>query len=92
MTLKRLSSRRFWMAALVPVLIASFAIAVRAHDPKLDEADLALEKAEILLQAAEVGIGGKPQREFEKSVARAIQDIEEARAEVINAAAAADTP
>lgn len=92
MTPKRLSPRRFWMAALVLALIASFVIAVRAHDPKLDEADLALEKAEALLQAAQAGIGGKPQREFEKSVARAIQDVEDARAEVIKAAAAADTP
>jgi hypothetical protein len=45
----------------------------RAADPRLDEADLALQKAVALLEASQTGgVDPKTQRLFDKAVARAI--------------------
>ncbi len=71
-----------------------FGIGVVAHDQRLDEADLGLQKAEGLLEAAQFGFpdAAKRERAFDKSIARALQDIEDARAEIVKAALVADTP
>ncbi len=54
----------------------------RAADPRLDEADLALQKAVALLEASQTGgVDPKTQRLFDKAVARAIGDVEDARAQ-----------
>lgn len=84
--------RRAAMAVTIVVTIMSTAAMAmaRPHDPKFDEADLALEKAQILLGAAACGGDEKAMRECQKNVDKAIQDIVTARAEVAAAAAASD--
>lgn len=84
--------RRAAIAVTVVVTIMSTAAVAmtRRHDPKFDEADLALEKAQILLGAAACGGDEKAMKECQKNVDKAIQDIVIARAEVAAAAAASD--
>lgn len=63
----------------------------RPHDPDLDLADAALEKAEGLLQLTNCGIEGtKGTKDCEKAVAKALADLADARAEIALAAAASD--
>jgi hypothetical protein len=82
-----------WIVALVAASTVAFVIGVRAHDPRLDEADLSLAKAEALLEAAQLGLDNEKQlHEFEKHVARALQGIADARAEIIEAVLVADAP
>ena len=94
MNTTQISTRRRWMTALVAALTVGFVLGVRAHDPRLDEADLSLQKAQAQLEAAQLGTGnmGKQERDFEKFVGRALQDIEDARAAITQAAIVADTP
>lgn len=67
------------------------AAGLRPHDPDLDLADAALEKAEGLLQLTSCGIEGtKGTKECEKAVAKALADLSDARAEIALAVAAAD--
>ena len=62
-----------------------------AADPRLDEADAALQKAHALLEASQSGeVSTQSQHRFEKAVARAIADIESARAQIAEAEAAVD--
>lgn len=84
--------RRAAIAVTIAVTIVSTAAMAmaRPHDPKFDEADLALEKAQILLGAAACGGDEKAMKECQKNVDKAIQDIVIARAEVAAAAAASD--
>lgn len=84
--------RRAAIAVTIVVTIMSTAAMAmaRRHDPKFDEADLALEKAQILLGAAACGGDEKAMKECQKNVDKAIQDIAIARAEVAAAAAASD--
>jgi len=77
----------------VAATTVSFGLGVLAHDVRLDDADIALQKAEGLLQASQSGHDpGKVQRDFDRHVQKAIQDIEDARAEIVEAGLAADTP
>jgi hypothetical protein len=80
------------------VLVAAVALCAwigiaRAADPRLDEADLALQKAVALLEASQTGgVDPKTQRLFDKAVARAIADVEDARANITDAKNAVDNP
>ena len=63
----------------------------RPHDPNLDFADAAVEKAEILLQITSCGAADdKGTKECEKAVAKALTDLADARDEIAAAKAAAD--
>jgi hypothetical protein len=75
------------------LLLATTAAAAsrRLHDPKLDYADLAIEKAEVLLGAASCDVlYDKETKECEKAVAQALEDLSRAREEVAAAIAAQD--
>jgi hypothetical protein len=66
-----------------------------AADPRLDEADLALQKAEALLQASQSGLlpeQTQAQHRFDKAVERALAGVAQAREEIAAAKAAADNP
>lgn len=90
----RTQSHRRWIVALVGAATVGFVLGVRAHDQRLDDADIALQKAQGLLQAAQLGIpdAGKQQRDFDKFVGRALQAIDDARAEIVKAELVADAP
>ena len=95
MSLTRSSAlaQRVTIAGVAVILFAATAAAagLRPHDPDLDLADAALEKAEGLLQLTNCGIEGtKGTKECEKAVAKALADLADARAEIALAAAAAD--
>jgi hypothetical protein len=95
MSLTRSSAlaRRVTIAGVAVILFAATAAAAgfRPHDPDLDLADAALEKAEGLLQLTSCGIEGtKGTKECEKAVAKALADLSDARAEIALAIAAAD--
>jgi len=80
-------------AVLTAVALSTTAGAARArlHDPKFDFADLALEKAQVLLLAASCStVDDKATKECEKALGKAITDILSARQDVAAAAAAAD--
>jgi hypothetical protein len=84
------------LAALVAIVVA-VAVGVgvgvaRAHDPSLDLADAALEKSYVLLLNSQgPSADTKAGKQFEKSVADAMADIANARAEIAEAEAAADS-
>jgi hypothetical protein len=82
------------VVALLSAATLAFGIGVAgAADPRLDEADAALEKAEALLTASQSGgVSDQAQHRFEKAVGRAIADIEDARQEVVDAKVAVDNP
>jgi len=88
----RLSARG--VSLLLAIAIA-FSAGVTAtgwmHDERLDTADLALEKAYVLLQASESGaVDIRVQREFDRHIRKALSAIEGARDATAAAAAAAD--
>ena len=60
--LRRLSSKAKLVAALGVALSVGFVAAVYAADPRLEQADGALEKAEALVLASQTGGGVPPQR------------------------------
>jgi hypothetical protein len=97
--LRRRLPRYLLPLAFSVVLIAAaiaFGVGVAgAADPRLDEADLALQKAEALLQASQSGLlpdQTQAQHRFEKTVERAIADVQQAREEIVAAKSAADNP
>ncbi|MGH8774522.1 MAG: hypothetical protein ACRDWI_04895 [Jiangellaceae bacterium] len=81
-------------AATAAAVVLSFAAGVAwAADPKLDLADAGLEKAAVLLDEAQAGeVSDKVQRTFDRSVDRAIKEIEKARARIQVAKDAVDNP
>jgi hypothetical protein len=87
-------TRLFVVAAVVCLVVIGVAIgAARAADPRLDEADAALQKAQALLEASQPGVASeKAQRRFARAVARAVADVEDARAEIAIAKDAVDNP
>lgn len=93
-----LRSRPRKLAARVAVggivlLLASTTAAAhrRWHDPNLDLADAAIEKAEGLLQLTSCDLPiAKNAKECEKAVAQALADLSRAREEIVAAAAAQD--
>jgi hypothetical protein len=82
------------VAATVSAAVLGFGIGVAgAADPRLDEADAALQKAQALLEASQSGgVSEQAQHRFEKAVARAIADVEDARKQIAEAKAAVDNP
>ena len=92
--------RCFAQRVLVLVALALSAVAIglgvgiaQAADQRLDEADLALQKAYALVEASQTGaVSPKAQKEFDKAVAQALVDITSARAEIVAAKAAVDNP
>jgi hypothetical protein len=96
---RRRSPRSLLLLAVAAVLCAAavaFGVGVAgAADPRLDEADLALQKAQALLEASQSGLlpdQTQAQHRFDKAVARAIADVQQAREEIAAAKAAADNP
>jgi hypothetical protein len=86
-------TRRLAAFAVLTViaLTTTAGAAARLHDPKFDYADLALEKAQVLLLAASCpSADDKATKECEKARDKAITDILSARQDVADAAAAAD--
>jgi len=77
--------------ALAVALSVGFAVGVHAADPRLDEADQALQKADALLSASQAGIPSpQVQKKFDRNVGRAVELIDRARAHVQAAKAAVD--
>jgi hypothetical protein len=87
-------SRVLLGAATVSAVVLGFGIGVAgAADPRLDEADAALQKAQALLESSQSGgVSGQAQHRFQKAVARAIADVEDARDQIAEAKAAVDNP
>jgi hypothetical protein len=84
---------RVLAAGVGVLLLASTAAAAgrRLHDPDLDLADAAIEKAEGLLQLTSCSSADeKGTRDCEKAVAKALDDLADARDQIAAAAAAAD--
>ena len=70
---------------------AAAAVGSRLHDPDLDLADAAVEKAEGLLQLTSCDLPNeKNAKECEKAVAKALADLADARNEIAAAVAASD--
>jgi hypothetical protein len=100
-TKARVAVRR-WSPRAVLLLVAVVISAVglgygirvaTAADPRLDEADLTLEKAHALLAASQSGgVSDHAQHEFDKAVGRAMTDVDHAREEIAEAKAAVDNP
>jgi hypothetical protein len=80
------------------IVACVFALAVGigealAADPRLDEADTALQKAGALLEASQAGVvTAKQQKQFDRAVAKALGAVAEARAQIAEAKAAVDNP
>ena len=95
-SLTRLSTsfNRTLIAAALALGLAtsSAASAARHHDPRLDDADLALEKAAVLLSVAvcDPSFGPKSFHECEKQLGKAISHLEDARQSLAAAIVAAD--
>jgi hypothetical protein len=87
-------SQLLLVAATVSAAVLGFSIGVAgAADPQLDEADAALQKAQALLEASQSGsVSEQAQHRFQKAVARAIADVEDAREQIAEAKAAVDNP
>ena len=91
-------ARRTFRSGMIAVSIAlgsmTFIAAVRPrpHDTRFDDADAALEKAQILLGAAScVSSTDKATKDCEKYVAKAIAAIDDARNDVASAGEAQDS-
>jgi hypothetical protein len=81
------------VTAVAALVLGLWIGVARAADPRLDEADLALQKAEGLLEAAQSGsTDTKVQHRFDRAVARAIENVERARARIVDAKDAVDNP
>ena len=82
------------VVAVLSAAALGFGIGVAgAADPRLDEADAALQKAQALLEASQSGnVSEQARHRFEKAVARAIADVEHAREQITEAKAAVDNP
>jgi hypothetical protein len=84
---------RLLLIVVTAVVLGLWIGVARAADPRLDEADLALQKAEGLLEAAQSGsTDTKVQHRFDRAVARAIENVERARARIVDAKDAVDNP
>ena len=84
---------RVAVGATAVLLLATNAAAAswRLHDPRLDLADAAIEKAEVLLQSTSCDeLNDKESKECEKALARALADLSSAREEIAAAEAAQD--
>ena len=82
------------VAAVLSAVALGYGIGIAvAADPRLDEADAALQKARALLEASQSGtVSNQAQRRFDRAVARGIVDIDAARQQIVEAKAAVDNP
>jgi hypothetical protein len=88
---RRLRRLAFGAIGGMVVVTTSALAAGRFHDPHFDDADLAVEKAQLLLAAAACGNPGlKPTIECERHVKKVEDLLARARAEIMTAALAAD--
>jgi hypothetical protein len=79
---------------LLVAVVAAYSIGVaRAADPRLTEADMALQKAAALLEASQTGgtVSPQAQKRFDKAIAQGLADVASARAEIVAAIEAADS-
>lgn len=87
--------RRLLAFAAVLLVLGAVAVGGIAHaaDQRLTEADMALQKAAALLEASQTGgtVSPQAQKRFDKAVASALDDIANARAEILIAIEAADS-
>ena len=89
-------TRRFLLIVVMVVAVVVVGVGVgiaRAADPRLTEADMALQKAAGLLEASQSGgtVSPQAQKRFDKAVAQALENIADARAEIVLAIEAADS-
>jgi hypothetical protein len=85
-------SRAIVGVAFTGALLVGLTLGLQAHDPSLDTADAALEKAMILLSITECPtVDPKVQDECTKEIERAIRNVERAREHVAAAALVSDT-
>jgi hypothetical protein len=64
---------------------------VKAYDPRLDEAVMALQKAAALVEAASAGnVSARTQGRFDRHIDKALSNIEEAMGHIVAAGVAAD--
>ncbi len=94
---QRTPGRRRRLAALAPVvaaLVVGYGVGIaHAADPQLDQALLALEKAEALVQNSSAeGAPEQVQRRFDRHTDRAVSDIERAMSQIAAAKDAYDNP
>lgn len=82
------------VAAALAALTIGFTIGVaQAADQRLDEADLALQKAAALLEASQPGeVPEQAQRRFERHRTRALQHVAQAMEQIDAAKDAVDNP
>jgi hypothetical protein len=89
-------TRRVLLLGGIVACVVALAIGIGeavAADQRLDEADLALQKAGALLEASQAGVvTEKQQRQFDRAVAKALDAVAEARAQIAEAKAAVDNP
>jgi hypothetical protein len=89
-------TRRVLLLGGIVACVVALAIGIGeavAADQRLDEADLALQKAAALLEASQAGVvTEKQQRQFDRAVAKALDAVAEARTQIAEAKAAVDNP
>jgi len=77
---------------ITTALLLGLTLGLQAHDPSMDIADAALEKAMILLTITECPtVDPKVQDECTKEIERAVRNIERARENVAAAALVSDS-
>jgi sensor histidine kinase regulating citrate/malate metabolism len=82
------------VVTVVAVVVVGVGVGIaRAADQRLTEADMALQKAAALVEASQTGgtVSPQAQKRFDKAVAQALEDIADARAEIVLAIEAADS-
>jgi hypothetical protein len=78
--------------AITTAVLVALTIGLQAHDPSMDTADAALEKAMILLSTTACPTTDpKVQDECTKEIERAVRNVERAREHVAAAALASDS-
>ena len=89
-------TRRVLLLGGIVACVVALAIGIGeavAADQRLDEADMALQKAGALLEASQAGVvTDKQQKQFDRAVSKAIAAVDESRAQIAEAKAAVDNP
>ena len=89
-------TRRVLLLGGIVACVVALAVGIgeaMAADPRLDEADAALQKAGALLEAAQAGVvTDKQQKQFDRAVGNALDAVAKARAQIVEAKAVVDNP
>ena len=89
-------TRRVLLLGGIVACVVALAVGIGealAADPRLDEADAALQKAGALLEASQAGVvTDKQQKQFDRSVANALEAVADAGAQIAEAKQAVDNP